>query len=90
MSSSYGNVVGTPRDEIPDISKTNYDRTSPNLDESIAKNIDTTTQNVRDESRRLQRILEEQRTLPDILRLVDETLGKVVQFRMLVKKRRKL
>jgi|TARA_Y100000114_G_scaffold147140_1_gene158606 hypothetical protein len=89
MSSSYGNVVGTPRDEIPDISKTNYDRTSPNLDESIAKNIDTTTQNVREESRRLERILEEQRTLPDLLRLVDETLGKVVQFRDASEKKKK-
>jgi hypothetical protein len=89
MSSSYGNVVGTPRDEIPDISKTNYDRTSPNLDESIAKNIDTTTQNVREESRRLERILEEQRTLPDLARLVDETLGKVVQFRDASEKKKK-
>ncbi len=89
MSSSYGNVVGTPRDEIPDISKTNYDRTSPNLDESVNKNIDTTTQNVRDESRRLERILEEQRTLPDLARLVDETLGKVVQFRDASEKKKK-
>jgi len=89
MSSSYGNVVGTPRDEIPDISKTNYDRTSPNLDESVNKNIDTTTQNVRDESRRLERIFEEQRTLPDLARLVDETLGKVVQFRDASEKKKK-
>ena len=89
MSSSYGNVVGTPRDEIPDISKTNYDRTSPNLDESISKNIDTTTQNVRDESRRLERILEEQKRLPDLLKLVDDTLGKVVQFRDVSEKKKK-
>ena len=89
MSSSYGNVVGTPRDEIPDISKTNYDRTSPNLDESINNNIDKVTQDVREESRRLERILEEQKTLPDLLRLVDETLGKVVQFRDASEKKKK-
>ncbi|BCV05274.1 MAG: hypothetical protein CM15mV102_120 [uncultured marine virus] len=89
MSSSYGNVVGTPRDEIPDISKTNYDRTSANLDESVNNNIDKITQDVRDESRRLERILEEQRTPTDLLRLVDETLGKVVQFRDASEKKKK-
>ncbi len=89
MSSSYGNVVGTPRDEIPDISKTNYDRTSPNLDESVNKNIDKITEDVREESRRLERILEEQRTPNDLLRLVDETLGKVIQFRDASEKKKK-
>ena len=89
MSSSYGNVVGTPRDEIPDISKTNYDRTSANLDESINNNIDKVTQDVREESRRLERILEEQRTPNDLARLVDETLGKVEQFRDASEKKKK-
>jgi len=89
MSSSYGNVVGTPRDEIPDISKTNYDRTSPNLDESINNNIDKITQDVREESRRLERILEEQRTPNDLLKLVDETLGKAIQFRDASEKKKK-
>ena len=31
MSSSFQNVVGTPRDAVPDISKTNYLKTSADM-----------------------------------------------------------
>jgi len=48
MTSSFGQVIGTERDEIPDISSTNYTRTDPNLDEAnkraIEKNIEDTQQ----------------------------------------------
>jgi len=35
MSSSFQNVVGTPRDAVPDISKTNYLQTSPDMTEPV-------------------------------------------------------
>ena len=48
MTSSFGQVIGTERDEIPDISSTNYNRTDPNLDEAnkraIERNIEDTQQ----------------------------------------------
>ena len=48
MTSSFGQVIGTERDEIPDISSTNYNRTDPNLDEAnkraIEQNIEDTQQ----------------------------------------------
>ena len=34
MTSSYGNVIGTPRDQLPDISDTNYLATDADLTES--------------------------------------------------------
>ncbi len=35
MTSSFQNVVGTPRDAVPDISKTNYLATSPDMTEPV-------------------------------------------------------
>ena len=35
MTSSFQNVVGTPRDAVPDISKTNYLPTSPDMTEAV-------------------------------------------------------
>ena len=35
MASSFQNVVGTPRDAVPDISKTNYLQTSPDMTEPV-------------------------------------------------------
>ena len=35
MSSSFQTVVGTPRDAVPDISKTNYLETSPDMTEAV-------------------------------------------------------
>tara|TARA_R100000234_G_scaffold94737_2_gene62975 strand:+ start:254 stop:3004 length:2751 start_codon:yes stop_codon:yes gene_type:complete len=40
MTSSFGTVIGTPRDKLPDISSTNYDRVTPDLSETINKQID--------------------------------------------------
>ena len=39
-SSSFGTVIGTPRDKLPDIGDTNYDRTSPDLTDAVNKQID--------------------------------------------------
>ena len=40
MTSSFGTVVGTPRDKLPNISETNYDRVTPDLSEAVNKQID--------------------------------------------------
>ena len=45
MTSSFQNVVGTPRDAVPDISKTNYLETAPDMTEAVNKQIDD---NIRD------------------------------------------
>ena len=37
---SFSNIIGTPRDRLPDISKTNYLRTDVDLEESISENIE--------------------------------------------------
>ena len=40
MTSSFQNVVGTPRDAVPDISKTNYLQTSPDMTEAVNEDSD--------------------------------------------------
>ena len=40
MTSSFGQVIGTARDKLPDISDTNYDRTAPDLTEAVNNQID--------------------------------------------------
>ncbi len=40
MTSSFGNVIGTPRDQLPDISKTNYLKTDADMSEVINAQID--------------------------------------------------
>ena len=37
---NFGNVVGTPRDKLPDISDTNYLATEADLTEAVNKEID--------------------------------------------------
>ena len=44
MTSSFGNLVGTERDEIPNISNTNYTNTEPDLTESVNTQIDANIQ----------------------------------------------
>ena len=40
MTSSFGTVVGTPRDKLPNLGATNYDRTSPDMAAVVNKEID--------------------------------------------------
>ena len=44
MTSSFGNLVGTERDEIPNISNTNYAETEPDLTDSVNAQIDANIQ----------------------------------------------
>ena len=48
MTSSYGNVIGTPRDQLPDISDTNYLATDADLAASVNEQIDD---NIKDTKR---------------------------------------
>ena len=45
MTSSYGNVIGTPQDEIPDISDTNYLATEADMTAAVNEQID---ENIKD------------------------------------------
>ena len=47
MTSSFGNLVGTERDEIPDISNTNYTNTEADLTESVNTQIDANINDTR-------------------------------------------
>ena len=80
MTSSFGTVVGTPRDDLPDISDTNYQNTSPNLATSMNKEIDRVTADARVQSQYLQRILEAQKQPIDRLRQLADFSKTAVQF----------
>ena len=44
MTSSFGTVIGTPRDRLPEgLSETNYDRVTPDLSEAVNKHGADTT-----------------------------------------------
>ena len=48
MSSSFQNVVGTPRDAVPDISKTNYLQTSPDMAEPVNEDSEARIKDTKD------------------------------------------
>ena len=48
MTSSFGNVVGTPRDKLPDLGSTNYDRTAPDMTGVVNKEIDRSIADTKD------------------------------------------
>ena len=80
MTSSFGTVVGTPRDDLPDISDTNYESTSPNLSTSLNKEIDRVTDDARAQSQYLQRILEAQKSPVDRLKQLADFSKTAVEF----------
>lgn len=80
MTSSFGTVVGTPRDDLPDISDTNYQNTSPNLATSMNKEIDRVTQDAKVQSQYLQRILEAQKQPIDRLKQLADFSKTAVEF----------
>ena len=55
MTSSYGNVIGTPRDQVPDISDTNYLATDADLTEAVNEQID---ENIKDTKRFYDEMIE--------------------------------
>ena len=48
MTSSFGTVIGTPRDKLPNMGDTNYDRTSPDMADAVNKEIDKNIADTKD------------------------------------------
>ena len=46
MTSSFGTVIGTPRDEIPELPVSNYAQTEPDLTKSVNEQIDKNQQDL--------------------------------------------
>tara|TARA_B100000161_G_scaffold75114_1_gene51742 strand:- start:4637 stop:7465 length:2829 start_codon:yes stop_codon:yes gene_type:complete len=88
MTSSFGTVVGTPRDDLPDISDTNYQATSANLSTSLNKEIDRVTDDARAQSQYLQRILEAQKSPADRLKQLADFAKTAVEFSDVLEKTR--
>ena len=62
MTSSFGNLVGTERDEIPNISNTNYAETEPDLTDSVNAQIDANIQDTKefyDQMAEIQKLIAE-------------------------------
>ena len=62
MTSSFGNLVGTERDEIPNISNTNYTNTEADLTDAVNQQIDANIQDTKefyDEMAKIQKLIAE-------------------------------
>ena len=90
MTSSFGTVVGTPRDDLPDISDTNYQNTSANLAGSVNKEIDRVTDDARVQSRFLEQIIEAQKSPLDRLKQLADFSKSAADFADVVQKANKL
>tara|TARA_R100000329_G_scaffold130_1_gene275 strand:+ start:222 stop:3044 length:2823 start_codon:yes stop_codon:yes gene_type:complete len=90
MTSSFGTVVGTPRDDLPDISDTNYQNTSANLAGSVNKEIDRVTDDARVQSRFLEQIIEAQKSPLDRLKQLADFSKSAGEFADVVSKANKL
>ena len=83
MTSSFGNLVGTERDEIPNISNTNYTNTEADLTDSVNAQIDANIQDTRefyDEMAKIQKLIAETpmknlEALADFSRSATEAMG---------------
>ena len=62
MTSSFGNLVGTERDEIPNISGTNYAETEPDLTKTVEDQINA---NIEDTRRFYDQMAEIQKTIAE-------------------------
>ncbi len=86
MTSSFQNVVGTPRDQVPDISKTNYLNTESDMTESVNAQIDD---NIKDTKRFFDQMVELEELaaskLDKQLNAIESIIGSVGSI---VKKRR--
>ena len=74
MTSSFGTVVGTPRDQLPDISKTNYLQTDADMSEAANNAIDDAKADSEEFYQQMVRIRELQQ------RNFDDNLQSLVNF----------
>ena len=89
MTSSFQTIVGTERDEIPDISSTNYAETEPDLTDAVNKQIDANIQDTKafyDQMAEVQKLVAETplRNLESLAQF-SESAGRAIQA---IKKRR--
>ena len=81
MTSSFQNVVGTPRDQVPDISNTNYLNTEADMTESVNNQIDD---NIRDTKQFFDQMVELEELaaskLDKRLNLISDIIGNVGQI----------
>ena len=81
MTSSFQNVVGTPRDQVPDISNTNYLNTEADMTESVNKQIDD---NIKDTKQFFDQMVELEELaaskLDKRLNLISDIIGNVGQI----------
>ena len=83
MTSSFGNLVGTERDALPNIANTNYTNTEPDLTDSVNAQIDANIQDTRefyDEMAKIQKLIAETpmknlEALADFSRSATEAMG---------------
>ena len=82
MTSSFGTIIGTPRDEIPDLPIGNYEQTEPDLSEKVNQEIE---KNQRDTSAFYQSITEIEQlkvnNFFDNLSGLEQLIGKAAQFK---------
>ncbi len=81
MTSSFGNVIGTPRDELPDISKTNYLETEPDMTKAVNEQIDANIADTKQFFDDMMKIEENRaKTFDRRLQAIVDITGKVDDF----------
>ena len=81
MTSSFGNIIGTQRDEIPKPVVPNYAQTEPNLEETVNKEIDRNQEDLRRFGEELANIAElRANNFFDNLSGLETLVGKVGSF----------
>ena len=86
MTSSYGNVIGTPQDEIPDISDTNYLATEADMTAAVNEQIDENIKDTKEFYNDMMKIEENRYAARDKrLKYIAELTGKVGEFAKVLK-----
>ena len=81
MTSSYGNVIGTPQDEIPDISDTNYLATEADMTAAVNEQIDENIKDTKEFYNDMMKIEENRYAARDKrLQYIADITGKAQEF----------
>tara|TARA_Y100000289_G_scaffold24793_1_gene24231 strand:- start:3715 stop:6570 length:2856 start_codon:yes stop_codon:yes gene_type:complete len=81
MTSSYGNVIGTPQDEIPDISDTNYLATEADMTAVVNEQIDENIKDTKEFYNDMMKIEENRYAARDKrLQYIADITGKAQEF----------
>jgi len=89
MTSSFGNLIGTERDRIPDISVSNYASTEANMEEAVNRQND---ENIKDQERFFKELGDiealKSQNFFDNLSALEGLVGNVAQFQVAREKNR--